>query len=63
MSKYTLIGIDGNAFSILGYVSASMKKEGKTEKEIKEYQKSAMAGDYSGLLAISSEMIDELNQK
>jgi len=29
MEKYNLIGIDGNAFSVMGYVQNAMKHEGK----------------------------------
>lgn len=61
--KYSLIGCDGNAYAVMGYVTNCMKKEGKTREEIKAYQEQAMSGDYDNLLAVSCEILDELNEK
>ena len=61
MKKYNLVGINGNAFSVMGYVSNCMKKEGKTDEEIKAYTIKAKSGDYNNLLAVSSDIIDNLN--
>jgi len=61
MSNYSLIGIDGNAFSVMGYVTRAMRKEGKSKEEIDEYRAKAMSGDYNNLLLESQEVIDELN--
>lgn len=61
--KYTLIGVDGNAFCIMGYVANAMKQEGKTIKEINDYYDDAKSSDYNHLLSVSIAMIDELNTK
>jgi len=52
-----LVGIDGNAFVILGTVSKAIKqfytKQGEREKGArlaKEYQEEATSGDYDHLL-------------
>ena len=63
MEEYTLVGVDGNAFSVIGYVSKAMRKEGKTKDENTAYLKKAMAGNYDNLLCISMEKIDELNER
>lgn len=63
MVKYNLIGIDGNAFSVIGYVAKAMKKEGKSDEEINEYKKEAMSGNYSYLLMASQDQIDKLNDE
>ena len=47
----------------MGYVTNCMKKEGKTREEIKAYQEQAMPRDYDNLLAVSCEILDELNEK
>lgn len=60
--KYSIYGIDGNAFSIMSYVSNCMKKEGKSEKEISDYRNEAMSNTYEELLCLSADIIDELNQ-
>ena len=59
--EYSLVGIDGNAFSIMGYVIKAMRKEGKTKEEIDAYSGIAMSGDYDNLLSASQTIIEELN--
>lgn len=59
--KYSLIGVDGNAFAVMGYVARCMEREGLSRTEIKEYQANATSGDYNNLLCVSAEMIDKLN--
>ena len=61
--KYNLVGIDGNAFSVIGYVAKSMGREGYPAAEIKKYQEDAMSSDYDHLLSVSVAMIDQLNAK
>ena len=61
--KYTLVGIDGNAFSVMGYVSQCMKKEGMSRQDIENYRKDAMSSDYNNLILVSQEMIDFLNEQ
>jgi len=58
---YTLVGINGNAYSVMGYASACMKREGKTKEQVDAYVKEAKAGDYDNLLSVSDIMIDSLN--
>jgi len=60
--KYNLVGIDGNAFAVMGYVKQSMKKEGKTQVEIDAYSTDAKSGGYDHLLGVSQDMIDALNE-
>ena len=61
--KYNLVGIDGNAFSVMGYVINAMRKEKKSLKSINEYQEKAMAGDYNDLLCASMDIVDKLNKE
>ena len=63
MAKYNLIGIDGNAYSIMGYVKNAMKKEGMSSEEINDYTEDATSGDYNHLLSTSVAMIEMLNKK
>lgn len=58
---YTLVGIDGNAFSIIGYVSNAMKDQGLKD-QIDDYRKNAMSENYDHLLHISMEWIDHCNE-
>ena len=59
--KYCLVGVDGNAISVMGYVSLAMQETGFTKDEINSYRKEAMSGDYDHLLCVSMEYIDKCN--
>jgi len=59
---FSLVGIDGNAFSIMGYVRKAMRIANMSKKEIDEYFTEAKKGDYDHLLCTSMEMIDKCNK-
>lgn len=63
MDKYSLVGIDGNAFAVMGYTANSMKEVGFSAKEIEDYYGDAMSSNYDYLLAISAEMIEKCNER
>ena len=63
MEKYNLVGVDGNAYAIMGYVVKSMREQKFTLEEIEEYKKKAMASDYNNLLAVSIDYIEECNNR
>lgn len=62
MKAYTLIGINGNAYSIMGYVRDAMDDAKMTKDDIDAYIKDATSSDYNHLLAVSCEMIDRVNE-
>ena len=62
MKAYTLIGINGNAYSIMGYVRAAMDDANMTNDDIDAYVKDATSSDYNHLVAVSCEMIDRVNE-
>ena len=62
MEKYSLVGIDGNAYNIMGYVSYALKREG-FKKEIKKYCEEAMKSDYDNLIQVSMQYLDKINSK
>jgi hypothetical protein len=49
--RVKLVGRDGNAFTIMGVVSAALRKAGAPEKAIRQYRQESMSGDYCHLLA------------
>lgn len=61
--KYTLIGVDGNAFFVMGYVSDCMRHEKFTKAEIDEYVKKATSSDYNNLLCVSMDMVEKCNER
>jgi len=52
-----LMGNDGNAFAVMGAVTSALRKAGRTNEEVHEYQSQAMSGDYNHLLAISMQWV------
>jgi hypothetical protein len=49
--KLQLVGLDGNAFSILGAFSGAARRQGWTKEEIDAVTKEAMSKDYTHLLS------------
>ena len=62
MKAYTLVGVDGNAYAIMGYVRIAMKRAKMTKEDIDTYTKDATSSDYNHLLVVSCEMIDKVNE-
>lgn len=48
-----LVGIDGNAFAVMGAVSRALRRAGNPPAVVDAYRKEATAGDYDNLLAVS----------
>ena len=61
--KYNLVGIDGNAYSIMGYVTDAMKEEGFSKAERDEYLRDAMSSDYNHLLCVSIDYVEQCNER
>lgn len=61
MRKFTLIGVDGNAFAVMGYTAKAMRKAGLDDK-IDQMREEAKSGDYWNLLAVCDKYIDMANE-
>lgn len=61
-TKFSLVGINGNAFSIVGYVRRCMKQVGFDYSEIEKYTINALSQDYNYVLVTSMNMIDRCNE-
>jgi len=61
--KYNLVGIDGNAYSVMGYVTNAMREQGFSKAERDEYLKKAMSSDYNNLLCVSMDYIEMCNER
>ena len=69
IQKYTLVGYDGNAFSIMGYVCRAFDESGRlfnrpsviTDANKKNYQMLAMSGNYDDLLTLSIKTLEDIN--
>ena len=47
-----LVGLDGNAFALMGAFQRQARKEGWSKEEIDVVLKDAMSGDYDHLLSV-----------
>ena len=62
MSKYSLVGQDGNAYALMGYTSKALRDEGLREL-VPEMQNKAMSGDYNNLICVCVDYLDIANAK
>ena len=53
--KMKLVGLDGNAFSLMGAFQQNARKQGWNKEEIDEVIKKCMSGDYNNLLRVLME--------
>lgn len=61
MAKYTLVGVDGNAFSVMGYTSKALKIEGLGNL-VEEMREKAMSGDYTHLISVCMDYVEKANE-
>ena len=62
--KLQLVGLDGNAYSVMGAFQRAARREGWSQEEIKVVLNEAMSGDYNHLLATimdNTDMPDEVD--
>lgn len=59
--EYSLVGQDGNAFSLMGYTARCMRKCGFKKADIDEMRERAMSGDYDNLIVVCDEYIQKCN--
>ncbi len=53
--KMELVGLDGNAFSLMGTFQQNARRQGWNKEEIDEVIKKCMSGDYNNLLRVLME--------
>lgn len=57
--KMKLVGLDGNAFSLMGEFQQNARKQGWKKEEIDVVIKKCMSGDYNNLLTVLMEHTEE----
>ena len=62
-NKYDLVGINGNAYSIMGYVQKAMQEQNFSKEDINNYLSDAKSDDYNHLLQVSISMVDKCNER
>ena len=59
--RYSLVGVDGNAFAIMGYTSRALKEVGRRGLVDEMFAK-ATSGDYNHLIQVCMGYIDMANE-
>ena len=70
MKKYSLIGVDGNAFAIMAYVAEAFRESGRAlgrqdciiKANIDNYFTLAQSDDYNNLLSVSIDVLNDINE-
>lgn len=60
--KMRLVGLDGNAFSIMGAFQSEARKQGWDKESITEVLNRAMSGDYNHLLRTIVEVTEDCSE-
>lgn len=63
MKPYSLVGVDGNAFSVMGYTANAMRKAGFSKEDIDKMHDEATSRDYNHLLYVCMDYVDKVNEK
>lgn len=63
MKAFTLVGVDGNAYAVMGYVQRAMRTANMSKEDQDAYIKDATSSDYNHLLCVSIDMIEKVNEK
>lgn len=61
--KYSLVGINGNAYAIIAYVSRAMREQKFHQRQIDRYIARAKKKDYVHLISVSITYIDKCNKR
>lgn len=61
MKAFTLVGVDGNAFAVMGYTARALRKANLDDKINEMYEK-AKGGNYHHLIAVCQEYIEMANE-
>ena len=57
--KMNLVGLDGNAFSLMGAFSVNARRQGWSKEEINLVLEKCMSGDYDNLVSTLYEHTEE----
>lgn len=60
---FSLVGVDSNAFTIMGYTKKAMESCGFSDTKVDEMMKKAESGDYHNLIAVCNKYIRLCNAK
>lgn len=61
MKAFTLVGVDGNAFSVMEYTANALKKA-KLKDKVDAMYKEATSGDYNNLICVCLKYVEMANK-
>ena len=61
--NYDLVGVDGNAYALMGYTQQAMRECGHSKEQIDEVMRRAKSSDYNNLICVLSDELEKLNKK
>ena len=61
MGRFSLVGVDGNAFGIMAYTGSALREAGLGHLK-SEMMDRAMSGDYDNVIRVCMEYIDMANE-
>jgi len=61
--KYNLVGVDGNAYSLMGYTQGAMRETGFSKDEINKVMTDAKSKDYNNLIVVLDRAIQDCNKR
>jgi hypothetical protein len=53
LAPVTLVGVDGNAFVIMGTVAKALKRAGNSQEVLDSYSEQSVRGDYDHMLQVA----------
>ncbi len=60
MERFTLVGVDGNAYSLMGYTAICLRRAGLADK-IDQMWAEATAKDYNNLVCVCAGYVEMAN--
>ena len=61
MARYSLVGVDGNAYAIMGYTQRALRQTGHRDL-VEQMVEEAESGDYYNLIAVCDRYIGIANE-
>lgn len=61
MARYTLVGVNGNAYAVMGYTAKALERTGHRDL-VEKMTEEATSGDYDNLLRVCMKYIDIANE-
>ena len=62
-TAYSLVGVDGNAYALMGYTQRAMRESGRSKEHMADVLDRAKAGDYNNLVCVLDNKLTKINDE